>query len=62
MKTKLEVENPKDIEFTLTMTMKLKDWEELRDSLAQQWPASDLSRAITDMTYAAGKNFYPESE
>lgn len=59
MKTHLMVENPGEVEMTMKITMKVRDWEKLREQLANDWPAWDLSRNITDLLGQARKIFYP---
>jgi hypothetical protein len=57
-----KVEKPENIEVTLTMTMRLKDWNALSRQLANEWPSSDLSRTISDVTNQANKVFWPTRE
>lgn len=42
LRTKLVIENPGDVELSLTLTMKANDWTRLRDQLrvieASPWP------------------------
>jgi hypothetical protein len=57
MTTKLKVENPDGIELTLTMTMTLGQWKELRGQLAGKWPAWDLGNAIREMIQKADTHF-----
>lgn len=59
MKTLLQVATPGEIEFTLTITMKLKDWKELHKQMQSSWPASDLRSSIRDMVSRAERTFYP---
>lgn len=60
MKTRLKVENPGDVEFTMTITMPAKEWEQLRDALQNKWPASALSCRISDLLGQARKIFWAE--
>jgi len=55
------IENPKEIECTMKITMKVGDWEILRDQLESKWPSSDLYMQITSILVDARKIFYPES-
>lgn len=55
MRTKLRVERPEDIEMTLTLTMKLCEWQRLREGLNGSHPAWVLTQAISEMTSAATK-------
>lgn len=59
MTSSFEVLNPGEMEMKLTMTMKLKNWEELQSQLAYLWPSSDLSYQIRDMVKQAKQSFYP---
>lgn len=53
---------PEKMEFSLTVTMPLKEWRELRTSLSVEggYTSSRLCSAITDMTMHAEKHFRPE--
>ncbi len=51
---------PEQIVFTMKITATAKEWEELRDQLAQKWPSSRLSNMITDLLSQARKVFYEE--
>ena len=62
MQTTYKVKDPDKIEFTLTITMSLKDWKELQSQLATNWPSSMLSRDISDVTAKAQKVFYAEED
>ena len=61
MQTRLKVEKPDDVEFTMTITMKATEWENLRDTLATKWPASELSYRISDLLSQARKIFWAEA-
>ena len=61
------VEDPSDISFTLTMTMKLVYWRTLLKQLeeggtAYAFPASDLRDDINSMVRKAEAQFYPDSD
>ena len=49
MKARLLIENPNDVEGTVKLTMKMSEWEALREQLQNAWPSSQLSYAITDL-------------
>ena len=63
-----EIRDPKKINFTLTHTMPLEDWELLAKQFKRdnanyaEWPASEFTSAIIDMAAQASKEFYPEGE
>lgn len=56
------VEEPGKVEYTMKITMSAKDWEELRDQLAQKWPSSELSNAVTDILSNVRKIHYSEQD
>jgi len=60
MKSRMMVENPDDVEVTIKMTMRVKDWAELRDQLANAYPAWELSSHINSMLSQIRKIVYPE--
>ena len=60
MRSSFTVENPDKIEFTLTMTMPLKDWKELQDQLKHEWPSIHLTSQINSMIFQAINTFVPE--
>lgn len=69
MRMRLLAENPGDIEFTLKVTMTADQWEELRDSLQKaadrgqsNYPASQLTHAITSILCDARKTFWSDSD
>jgi len=59
MKTHLKVENPTDIEMTLTVTMRLGEWLDLAKELPVKWPGIPLINAIRDMAEKAMARFAP---
>jgi hypothetical protein len=59
MQARFMIERPDEIEATLKITMKVKDWEILREQLVGKWPSSDLSSTITDLLSQARKRIYP---
>jgi hypothetical protein len=62
MNVKFQVEKPDDVVATLTITMTLRQWKELRDQLNQSWPSWKLAAAITDVLYQTTKPFYEQNE
>ncbi len=60
MECRLKVEKPGEIEYTMTITMKAKDWEELRDQLETAWPAAILAKNINDLLSQARKIYWPK--
>ncbi len=49
MKARMTVINPDKIEATLSITMTIKDWKELRETMSNKYPAWHLRSAITDL-------------
>jgi hypothetical protein len=60
MKATFPATDPNEISFSLTVTMPLKKWRELKAQLTDKYPSWELSRAITDMVFQAQKSFAPE--
>ena len=58
MRARFLIESPDEIEATMKITMTVKEWTELRDQLAEKWPSSRLSRAITNVLSEARKVYY----
>jgi hypothetical protein len=46
------------VETTLTITLTLRQWKELQEQLAKDWPAWELSTAITDIVLQMEQTFY----
>jgi hypothetical protein len=59
MDFRLKCEKPEDIVFTVTITMKAKEWEQLREQLTSKWPSSDLAMNISDLLAQARKIYWP---
>lgn len=62
MKTQFRIENPDDVQMTLTTTMSAREWKHLRDQLETTYPSWKLSRAITNMVDSATKAFSATTE
>lgn len=63
MHTRLKVEKPEKIEYTLTITMEAGNWEKLRDqldksTLSQSYPAYTLRVKIDDLLAQARKIYW----
>ena len=63
MTTHLRATNPDSIEMTLTVTMTLKEWKELREHVENTvfGPAAMLRHDIQSMVAQAAKHFCPET-
>lgn len=46
---RFEITDPDEVECSIKIRMKLKEWKELRDQLDHKWPAAELTRAINKM-------------
>jgi hypothetical protein len=56
------IENPKEIECTMKITMTMSEWENLRDQLENKWPSSRLSSAITSVLIETRKVYYAKDQ
>jgi len=62
VKAKMAIVNPADIEVSLTMTMKLKEWKELKEQMnSDRWPSCDLTGKISEIVRQIDKVYYPEA-
>lgn len=57
MKATFKIERPKDVEVTMSITLRLKDWMELRDQLQNVYPSWSLSSTIDTLVIKATKEF-----
>jgi hypothetical protein len=62
MRTTFKICSPDEIQATLTVTMTVKEWRELRTQLVDSWPSWQLSRDIGDVIRQAEKTFYANTE
>lgn len=62
MKTDFAVENPKEIELTMKITMSLGQWMELANQLGERYPSWLLGAEIGKMIREATKHFKAEQE
>ena len=61
MKAKLELANVKDLEATMTITMRISDWMELKEQLGGNWPSWKFGSCIRELIEKATKEFYSTS-
>ncbi len=61
MKAKFEVTKPQEMEFTMTITMTLNEWEQLRKQCHNEYPGFKLSAHISEMVVLAHKTLQPHS-
>jgi hypothetical protein len=57
----MKIERPEDIQASIMLTMKLSEWEALRDQLAAAWPSSRLFSAINDLLSQGRKTFWADA-
>lgn len=60
MKTVFKAKNTDEIEFELTVSMPLKDWERFYKQLGASWPSWDFAQRITQIVEKARKEFDAE--
>ena len=58
MRARFFIEAPDEIEATMKITMSVKEWTELRDQLAREWPSCRFGDAITSVLSQARKVYY----
>ena len=59
LKASFTAQEPGQIEYTLTMTMRLDEWAQLSGQLSEKYPSWKLSSVISDMVYQAKSKFIP---
>lgn len=62
MEFRYMAESPDELNFTMKITMKAKEWNELLDQLNNSYPSWKLSSAITDLLSQARKVFWTEND
>lgn len=60
MKSRFKFEKPDEIEGTMTITMSVKDWCELRDQLQTKWPSWELAQQINSLLAQARQILWVE--
>lgn len=58
MKAVFKIERPKDVEVTMSITLRLKDWMDLRSQLQNVYPSWSLSGTIDTLVSKATKEFF----
>lgn len=53
MKARFSIEDPNEIECSLTITMSVRQWENLRNQLSREHPSWKLSAAINQVVTEA---------
>jgi hypothetical protein len=62
MRSTFKLDNPDDMQATMTLTMSVKEWRQLRKQLSDSWPSCDFSRQIGDLVRAAEAHFYANDD
>lgn len=62
MRARLKCDNPDDIEFTLSITMPAKEWEQLRDQMTTDYPSWKLTSAINSLLADARRIYWHDDE
>lgn len=64
MQAAFQITNPDDVSMTLTVTMPLKAWKDIKAELsgAPHWKVGSLTGAITQMILLANERFRPSDE
>lgn len=57
LKAKIAIESPGDVMATMTITMPVREWEQIRSQLECRWPASQLSAAISQLVRKSSESF-----
>ena len=60
MQIKMRCENPEDIVYSMTITMRARDWEDLKGQLSEKWPSWNLSLQISDLLMQARRVYCPK--
>lgn len=61
MRSTFSIQDPDKIVATMTLTMPLKEWKQLKEQLSRDWPSYDFSRQISDLVGLAEKQFYAQT-
>jgi hypothetical protein len=59
VKASFKIENPEDVDCTLTLTMKVRDWEDLCRCVSSEWPGWKVRGIVRDLVAEARKSVYP---
>ena len=57
MKAVYQLENTEEMEATLTVTMRIREWKELAEAMPGSWPHWKYAAAIRDMVTKANKAY-----
>ena len=62
MKAVLKIDNPDEVQATVTLTMRLKEWKELSAQLDSSYPSWKLSEIINGLVSKAERYYAPEEK
>lgn len=62
MITSMQIDEPSNVEVTMTITMKVSAWRKLRAQLNNDYPGWNLGRAIGEMVEAVNHKFYADAK
>jgi len=62
MKATIELENTDELEATISLTMRIRDWKALREQMSNEYPSWKLSGLINTLTYKAEKQILEKTE
>lgn len=57
MRATFSLDQAKDVDATMTITMKVSEWKQLCGLLPQAWPAHQLDRAIRQLVSEAERTY-----
>ena len=60
MKITGQLKNQEEMELTLSITMRIKEWKELQESIPEKYPYWKLGGAITEAILKVGTTVYEE--
>lgn len=55
-------EKPEEIQFTLTMTLSLKEWRDIAKQLDDTYESNRFTSEVSSMSIQANKMFWPKKE
>ena len=62
MRGKFALVDPEEMEASLTVTMKIKDWRDLMRQMPHPWPAAEFGSLLATMIGEAGQTFHANEQ
>lgn len=62
MISRMHIDEPQNVNVTMSITMTVAAWKKLKDQLNRDYPGFRLGQAINDMVSAVETKFYAEPE